>query len=142
MEIEIFTDPIKVIRRARDLYFPVPSRMGEMMMSKLAYQALILGAPETSIARHAEWWIFSASIDWIAARPQSAAKVFTTIELCPEDGPNSHRYEIVVAAFAGAYLSIGQDGEMVFSGDTENVKREAEKYRLRVPNGRVLAFRL
>lgn len=142
MELKILTDPLRANRRARDLYFPVSSAMGEMMMSKLAYQSMILGAPEISVTSHRKWWIFRSSIDWIAARPQPASEVFTAIVPCPEDGPNSHRYEIVVAAFADAYVSIGKDGEKISRGDVEGILGALEKDRLRFPDGRVLAVRL
>ena len=142
MEIKILTDPLRAIRRARELYFPLSSTMGEQMMSKLAYQALAFGSPEISIVRHAEWWIFSSSVDWIATRPQPASEVFTAIVPCPEDGPNSHRYEIVVAAFADAYLSIGKDGEKISHGDIEGISGVLEEDLQRVPDGRVLALRL
>lgn len=142
MNISIVDDPYKVIRRAREMYFPVPSRTAETMASQMVYQALVLGSDEVSATKIKEWWIISSKLDWIAARKHTASEVFSSVIPCPEDGPNSHRYEIVVATFASAFISIGKEGETISQGDCREIQGDLEKCRIQVPGGRILALQV
>ena len=55
---------------------------------------------ECTVARSGEWWLVYGSMDWLKHDTLTVSELFTRIVPALEQGVNSMRGEIIVAAFA------------------------------------------
>jgi hypothetical protein len=96
-------DSITHVRSHPRMYFPSGEPTPSLIATRLADDALVLGAKSVCIVRADEWWIISADHDWLMLpHIESIGDRFRNFTPFPESGANSCRSEIFVGAFATA----------------------------------------
>jgi hypothetical protein len=93
---------IDLIRSQKHRYIRSPTRLGEELSSRLVFDALVAGAGRVLVERNDRWWIVGSPFDWLAGAAGSLDELFRGIISTPHVGDNTHRHEVVVAAFADA----------------------------------------
>ena len=106
-------DPLMHLRANPDLYLPGGRAEPSDLATRLAGDALTLGASRTLAVRHGDWWAVAADIDWLTAAPVSVHDLFSRIVPFPQSGPNAMRSEVLL----GAYV----DHVVTWSGSTSTL---------------------
>jgi hypothetical protein len=134
-------DPLAHVRANPDLYLPGGRAEPSDFATRLAGDALTLGANRTLAVRHGDWWAVAADIDWLTAAPVAIHDLFARIVPFPQSGPNAMRSEVLLGAYA--------DHVITWSGPTSTLVKgsAADIHPLRTsfddPSWRrVIAFRI
>lgn len=135
-------DPVEHIRANPDLYLPGGRADPAHLASRLAGDALMLGAGRVEVSHDGCWWWVAADRDWMDANPSiSAHDAFERIVPFPEAGVNSMRSEVLLTAFAERVVTVAEDGRECIKGDVT----DADPVWRVLPSAgwaRVVAFRL
>lgn len=86
--------------------------------TRVASDALLLGATDVQIVRQDDIWAVAADHDWLATGGP-AIEQFHRIVPFPELGPNSMRQEIILTAFAEAVGTVTGSARTVITGSDE-----------------------
>ncbi len=133
-------DPIEHIRANPRLYLNSEGTDPAELATRLAGDALTLGATRTLVVHHDDWWLVAADFDWIKSPAISIRELFNRVIPFPEAGVNSMRSEVLVSAFADDVVTSNGGSSEVLKGVS------AGHESLSVPNdpswARVVAFRL
>jgi len=111
---------IEYIRGQRDRFVFSPSKLGEEMSSRLVFDALVSGATRVMSERVARWWIVGSPFDWFADAG-SVDELFQHIVSTPQVGDNTHRHQVVLAAFADAIVVYGDGSRQWQQGKAEDL---------------------
>ena len=136
-------EPIEVIRRSPAMYLgglEVPK--GEFLASRMISDLIWLRALPAEVTEIDGWWVVRSSVDWFASgsRTYTVDNAFSRIVSWPETGANSFHGEILLAAFADAIVTCGNDGIKWISGGDSKFTLPTG-INLSGP-GRVIAFTL
>lgn len=105
--IEIL-DVLDVMRRSYWLYLPDDRPTMDHLISHVLEDVVDAGATNMTALRSGAFACVQAEIDWLAIPALSVSELFTRI--VPNGRVNSHRSEIMLAAFADGYYSTGEAG--------------------------------
>src|SRR2546423_2717418 len=99
-------DPLDHIRGNREMYLPGGRCEPAYLATRVADDALTLGASRVELLHHQDWWIIAANADWMAL-PKSCGvrELFDRVVPFPESGVNSMRSEVLLSAFADEVLT-------------------------------------
>lgn len=89
------------VRAHPERFFRTGSPSGLELAYHLVCDALHLRA-ECTIARSGDWWVVFGPEDWLKHDTQAVPELFARVVAAPEQGVNSMRGEVIVAAFAAA----------------------------------------
>lgn len=87
---------VEYVRSRPELYFKGPVDQS-WLIGLVMSGALAHGAKDVQVTETAGWWSISSSVDWLAGQ---AIDAFFTLTPSPATGPNTHRMEILLLAFA------------------------------------------
>jgi hypothetical protein len=135
-------DPIEHIRGHPDLYLPGGRADPAYLASRLAGDALMLGAGRVELSHDGCWWWVAADRDWMdhdQAFPGRDA--FSQIVPFPEAGVNSMRSEVLLTAFAEQVVAVVDGARKRVKGELADAD---QVWRVLPSTGwaRVVAFRL
>ncbi|HEY7116786.1 MAG TPA: hypothetical protein VH475_09380 [Tepidisphaeraceae bacterium] len=134
-------DALTHLRAHPEFYLPGGRLEPSDFATRLAGDALALGATRTLAVHHHDWWAVAADTDWLVAIPQVAPReLFQRIVPFPQAGANSMRSEVLIAAFADDVVTWTNGVLEVLKGRSEGL----ESPRM-IPNDgtwrRAVAFR-
>jgi hypothetical protein len=140
-DIQIVNDPIALLRK---LY--TAERMnGPYLSARLLHDLVLLDALPVRADRIGSWWLVGSQQDWLRSSDSIVStRPFHTIVAFPAAGPNTHRAEVMLTAFAVAVVTCGTDGLewIVRDQDHEDLPavwlEESRKYE----QGRFVAFKV
>jgi hypothetical protein len=142
-DLQILDDPIGLIRRNPSMYLRgAEGAVGEHLAARMLFDLVLLGALPAHVDRLGQWWEISAGKDWLAAPDGKGIDVFVTIVPFPMAGPNSHRSEILLTAFADAVVTSGSDGVHWIKGDPSMTPQPQVRGPNNPGSGRLVAFRV
>lgn len=104
-------DPIEHVRKRSSLYLEHDEFIPETVASKVAADALTLGAREVWLRHYGTWWLIGSRDDWFDDNT-SVERPFREIVGLPSGYENSFRREILLTAFADNVFV--KKGENVF----------------------------
>jgi hypothetical protein len=116
MDIAVIIDPIEHIRRRKEMYVPGGHPDPIYPASRLAGDALLLGATRVEMGRSDEWWWVAADFDWISSSGVSDQEIFSRVVPLPEAGANSMRGEVLLTAFASAVVTVVGNTPRILAG--------------------------
>lgn len=93
-------DPLDHIRAHPEMYLPGGQPDPSDFASRLAGDAMTLGASRTLAIHSGAWWAVAADVDWLASHSLPIHDLFRQTVPFPESGPNSMRSEVLLGAFA------------------------------------------
>lgn len=135
-------DPLDHIRSNREMYLPGGRCDPAYLATRVADDALTLGASRVELLRHRDWWVIAANSDWMARGPScDVRELFGRVVPFPESGVNSMRAEVLLSAFADDVVTSGKDDGEVIKG---NVSARDEIWSLvkGSDRARAVAFRV
>jgi len=135
-------DPVEHIRSHPDLYLPGGRADPALLASRLAGDALMLGAERVEVSHDGCWWWVAADRDWMGTNAAvTAREAFERIVPFPEAGVNSMRSEVLLTAFAERVVTVAVGARECIKG---NVADADQIWRV-LPTAewaRLVAFRL
>jgi hypothetical protein len=135
-------NPVEHIRGHPDLYLPGGRADATLLASRLAGDALLLGAGRVELSHDGCWWWVAADRDWMGVNPSVPVReAFIRVIPFPEAGVNSMRSEILLTAFAEQVVTAADGARECIKG---NVADADPAWRV-LPSScwaRLVAFRL
>jgi hypothetical protein len=134
------TDALEHIRRHPDLYLPGGRLDPSDLATRIAYDALTLGATRAMTAHQNHWWAVAADVDWLDSAPVNRTQLFQRIVPFPRAGENSMRSEALIGALADHIVVWGPTGADLIKGNDADL--DSVRGMLKDPVWvRVVAFR-
>lgn len=131
---------IDTVRGQKDRYVRSPTRLGEELSGRLVFDAFVAGARRVLVEKVDRWWVIGSPFDWFAGVPGSTEELFHRIVSTPHVGDNTHRHEIVVAAFANAVV-VYRDASLQWQqGSVGDLSALESFVKVHMPDWRVVAF--
>jgi hypothetical protein len=141
-DLEIISDPIGLIQRNPSMFLRGRERaFGEDLATRMLSDLIWSGVLPAHVGRVGPWWEISSPTDWLA-RDGIGIEAFGRIVPFPIAGPDSHRCEILLAAFAEVVVTSGSDGIHWIKGDRSRVLLPEGLNLHGTHGGRVLLFRM
>lgn len=135
-------DPVEHIRENPEMYLPEGGAIPAYLATRLAGDALLLGAGRVEISRHGDWWHVVSDHDWIAASSVGDVKeTFSHVLPFPEAGVNAMRSEVLLLAFADAVVTTAAGRCATLKGDPAD-RATICKIHPDMPDGRIVAFKV
>ncbi|MEZ6123054.1 MAG: hypothetical protein R3C49_07755 [Planctomycetaceae bacterium] len=113
-------DAMTYVREHPERFLPGGVPSGWAIVSGIAEDALVLGATDVRMMKEEGWWILFSNVDWLNVPcrcPSSPTEAFHRLLGFPELAVNSHRHEILAAAFAKAVVTVSRTDRFVVTGD-------------------------
>jgi hypothetical protein len=119
-------DPVATIRRRPEMYVGAcatqPEFLPGFLATRLASDAIYLGAKHVEVQRMGDWWTIASDEDWLTYH-NSLGIQETFNRILPFPGMvNSHRSEILVRAFAASVFTVMAGALVVVSGDEAAIR--------------------
>lgn len=132
------------VRRNPSMYLGGQGKVsGQSLAARLVFDVIDLGALPVDVRRAEDWWIISASLDWLYAAGSTPERLFHNVVPFPEAGDNSCRREILLTAFADAVVTCGPEGVRWLKGSPATAPLPADiDLQGAAPQGSVVAFRM
>ena len=100
------------------MFFASGAASVEELLEQLSRGARVLSGTAVETARHGDWFVVAAKVDWFANGRHQVSEdlLFKRPEAFPELGQNCTRPEFVVATFAEEVIVASADGAYSLSG--------------------------
>jgi hypothetical protein len=119
--MKIYDDAVSYIKKTPERFFRTGSSNPIELATHVLGDALIAGATATSIFRVDGWWVIGSDVDWLINQGRYTIKdLFSRIVSLPLAGPNSMRAEILLTAFTGAVITVGNSDCLTLKGGQIN----------------------
>jgi hypothetical protein len=113
-------DVADFLRRNQEMYFRSGSFSAVEAATHIAIEAMICGAKDVRISLDGDWIIIYANVDWLEGTTDD---VFLQLEHFPQDGPNSHRSEVILHTFCSRLIVATLMEVTVIKGGSEDLPR-------------------
>lgn len=141
-DLHIISDAVSLIRKNPSMYLRAEKATGEHLAASMMSTLIWLGALPATVIRLPPWWVISSEKDWLAVAGQANVEAaFSKIVPLPVAGPNSHRDEILLSAFADAVVTLGAGAVRWVKGDSSRLALPSGIDLARANGGRIVAFR-
>jgi hypothetical protein len=142
-DLQIMNDPIGFVRRNPPMFLGGMKRaVGEHLAARMLSDLIWSGARPAHVNGLDQWWEVSSAMDWLATQDGIGIDAFARIVPLPVAGPNSHRSEILLAAFADAVVTSGSDGINWIKGDGSSISLPSDLDLNETNGGRIVLFRV
>lgn len=106
-DLRIVNDPIAHLRKL----YAAERPSGHYLSARLLHDLVFLDALPVRADRIDSWWLVGSQQDWLWSSDGVISKrPFHAIVAFPVAGPNTHRAEVMLTAFADAVVTCGTDG--------------------------------
>jgi hypothetical protein len=141
-DLNIVSDAVSLIQKDPSRYLGRAEKApGEDLAARMMSSLIWLGALPATVTRLPPWWVVSSEKDWLAVAGQANVEAaFSTIVPLPAAGPNSHRAEVLLSAFADVVVTLGADGVRWVKGDSSRLTLPQGVDLAHANGGRIVAF--
>lgn len=143
-DLDSVSGDVAFILKNRAMFGPPANvELGAYLASHLASQLAFLRSLPFVVEKADAWWIIASRRDWLVSSEGAslAASAFSSLLPLPESGPNSHRSEVLLSAFADAVVTAGDDGLQWIKGSAERTPLPGG-IDVSGRDGRMVAFRV
>ena len=139
-DLHIVSDPIATLRKL----YAAERPSGQYLSARLLHDLVFLGALPVRADRIDSWWLVGSQQDWLRSSDGVISKrPFHAIVAFPAAGPNTHRAEAMLTAFADAVVTCGADGlEWIVRGKAHEDPPAVWLSESREYQGRFVAFKV
>jgi hypothetical protein len=142
-DIGIISDVMEIMKKNPKMYLNgCETPTGELLAARLISDLVYLKSLPAHVAVFERWWVITSDKDWLSALspPADTKSAFWMIVPLPQAGPNSHRSEVLLTAFADAVVTCGQEGLIWIKGDPESFPLPETIIASKIDSGRLIAF--
>jgi hypothetical protein len=136
-DLYVVDDPIASLRK---MYAGKSAPTAAYLAARLMHDLILMDALPARVERSDQWWIISADRDWLASSEGTGStNAFYRIIPFTVAGPNTHRTEVLLTAFADVVVTRGNDGTAWIVGNESQRALPVAIDRLS-DRGRIVAF--
>lgn len=140
-EFQVLNDVVAWIRLHPERFFAGGVVTAQQLLVQVVRDAIVQSALPVTVDRVGRWWIVVSNHDWLEIQDdQSIVDLFQKLIPLPVAGPECHRTEVLLTAFARSVVTATPKGIVVVKGSADGLMEYLGGVQLFGANGRVVAF--